>query len=136
HTMETAHHTSGKGSELRFLAPLFKKQSEVSALPEEGKLLVEYIQTKYGYHLFVYPFEVKFVHEGMSAVIAYRLSKIRQATFSIATNEYGFELLSDAAIPVEEGMKRGRFDTANLLADIPLGINTTEMARRSFRDSA
>ncbi|HLT09034.1 MAG TPA: ligase-associated DNA damage response DEXH box helicase [Cyclobacteriaceae bacterium] len=136
HTMETAHHTSGKGSELRFLAPLFKKQSEVSALPEEGKLLVEYIQTKYGYHLFVYPFEGKFVHEGMAAVIAYRLSKIRQATFSIATNEYGFELLSDAAIPVEEGMKRGLFDTANLLADIQLGINTTEMARRRFRDIA
>jgi ATP-dependent Lhr-like helicase len=69
-------------------------------------------------------------------VIAYRLSKIKKATFSIATNEYGFELLSDAPIPVEEGLEKGLFDTEGLLSDIQLGINTTEMARRRFRDIA
>lgn len=97
---------------------------------------MESIQTKYGYHLFVYPFEGKFVHEGMAAVIAYRLSKIKPATFSIATNEYGFELLSDAPIPVEEALELGLFFTENLMEDIRLGINTTEMARRRFRDIA
>ena len=137
HSMETAHQSlRSKVPELHFLEPLFKKQKEVSALPAEGMLLIESIQTKYGYHLFVYPFEGKFVHEGMAAVIAFRLSKIKQATFSIATNEYGFELLSDAPIPVEEGLKKGLFDIKGLLSDIQLGINTTEMARRRFRDIA
>ncbi|MEP0713414.1 MAG: helicase-related protein, partial [Algoriphagus sp.] len=81
HSMDTVHQTiTQKNPELHFLEPLFLKQKELSALPEEGTLLMESIQTKYGYHLFVYPFEGKFVHEGMAAVIAYRLSKIKPAT--------------------------------------------------------
>ncbi|PZX54046.1 ligase-associated DNA damage response DEXH box helicase [Algoriphagus chordae] len=137
HSMDMVHQPiTRKSPELHFLKPLFLKQQELSALPEEGTLLMESIQTKYGYHLFVYPFEGKFVHEGMAAVIAYRLSKIKAATFSIATNEYGFELLSDAPIPVEEAMEIGLFNTEDLMNDIRLGINTTEMARRRFRDIA
>jgi ATP-dependent Lhr-like helicase len=122
--------------ELHFLQPLFKEQQKVSYLPIDETLLMESITTKYGHHLFVYPFEGKFVHEGMAAVIAFRLSRIKLATFSIATNEYGFELLSDSPIPVKEGLAAGLFDTSQLLADIQSGINTTEMARRRFRDIA
>src|SRR5690606_13119413 len=60
HSMETAQQVvSRKAPELRFLEPLFKKQAEVSALPAEGTLLVENIETRYGHHLFVYPFEGK-----------------------------------------------------------------------------
>ncbi|MDR7127910.1 ATP-dependent Lhr-like helicase [Algoriphagus sp. 4150] len=137
HSMDLAHLPIGRNNpELKFLKPLFQRQKEVSALPAEGTLLMESIQTKYGHHLFVYPFEGKFVHEGMAAVIAFRLSKIRKATFSIATNEYGFELLSDSPIPVEEALGSGLFDTENLISDIQLGINTAEMARRRFRDIA
>lgn len=137
HSMDMIHQPiTRKNPELHFLLPLFVKQKELSALPAEGTLLIESIQTKYGYHLFVYPFEGKFVHEGMAAVIAFRLSKIKPATFSIATNEYGFELLSDTPIPVEEALESGLFTTEGLLDDIRLGINTTEMARRRFRDIA
>ncbi|REG81215.1 ligase-associated DNA damage response DEXH box helicase [Algoriphagus antarcticus] len=137
HSMDVVHQPINRNNpELEFLRPLFQKQSELSALPEEGTLLIESIQTKYGYHLFVYPFEGKFVHEGMAAVIAFRLSKIRKATFSIATNEYGFELLCDAPIPIEEALEKSLFNTEDLLQDIRLGINTTEMARRRFRDIA
>src|SRR5690606_20688618 len=77
-----------------FLKPLFQEQQRRSALPGEDDLLVEYIQTRFGHHLFVYPFDVKLVHEGMAQVLAYRLGKIKPATFSIASNEYVFELLS------------------------------------------
>ena len=137
HSMDVIHNpVKLKSPELQFLSPLFEKQRELSALPAEGTLLIENIQTKYGYHLFVYPFEGKFVHEGMAAVIAFRLSKIKPATFSIATNEYGFELLSDSPIPVEKALELGLFSTDDLVSDIRLGINTTEMARRRFRDIA
>lgn len=122
--------------ELRFLQPLFEKQEAVSALPGEDELLVEYIATKRGFHLFVFPFEGKLVHEGMAAVIAYRLSQISKATFSIASNEYGFELLTDIAYDLNVLIENGLFSPENLMNDIQHGINIGEMAKRKFRDIA
>lgn len=125
-----------KSLEVRFLAPLFDTQSRKSYLPKENELLIEYIQTKYGHHLFIYTFEGKFVHEGMAAVLAYRLSKIKPLTFSIATNEYGIELLSDETIPISDDILAALFSLQRLHEDIQHGINTTEMARRQFREIA
>ncbi len=125
-----------KDRELDFLQPLFEEQQKRSYLPSENELLIEKIQTKEGYHLFVYPFEGKFVHEGMAAIIAYRLGRIRPFSFSMAMNDYGFELLSDQDIPVEEAAIQELFSLENLSADIAGSINTTEMARRKFRDIA
>lgn len=122
--------------ELRFLQPLFEKQTAVSALPGEDELLVEYITTKRGFHLFVFPFEGKLVHEGMAAVIAYRLSQISKATFSIASNEYGFELLTDVEYDMQTILENGLFSPENLMKDIQHGINIGEMAKRKFRDIA
>jgi len=138
HTFKEVHYKSEKkkSPEVQFLMPLFKEQSRRSYLPKENELLLEYIHTKYGYHLFVYSFEGKFVHEGMAAVLAYRLSKIKKSTFSIATNEYGIELLSDEAIPISEEVLGELFSTKDLYLDIQKGINTTEMARRQFREIA
>ncbi|MBK1440370.1 ligase-associated DNA damage response DEXH box helicase [Parapedobacter sp. ISTM3] len=123
-------------AELDFLQPLFDEQRKVSELPTADELLVEYIHTRYGYHLFVFPFEGKLVHEGMAAVVAYRLSSIRNASFSIASNEYGFELLCDHPLPLEEALQKGLFSTEKLFDDIQSGINIREMARRKFRDIA
>lgn len=122
--------------ELKFLRPLFDEQRRVSAIPEENELLVEYIQTQYGYHLFVYPFEGKLIHEGMAAVTAFRLSRTRQTSFSIASNEYGYELLSDSPIDITTEMEAGLFGRTGLSEDIRSGINVSEMARRRFRDIA
>lgn len=136
HTFSELHRPDGRTVELRFLEPLFEEQRRTSVLPGEDELLVEYIHTRYGYHLFVYPFEGKLVHEGMAAVVAYRLSSLRKASFSIASNEYGFELLCDDPMPLDEAMERGLFSTRHLFDDIRSGINIREMARRKFRDIA
>lgn len=125
-----------KDRELDFMKPLFEEQSRRSYLPAEQELLIEKIWTKEGCHLFVYPFEGKFVHEGMAAIIAYRLGRIRPFSFSMAMNDYGFELLSDQDIPVEEAVLQDLFSLENLGEDIRGSINTTEMARRKFRDIA
>ena len=125
-----------KEKELDFLQPLFAAQDKYSYMPSENELLLEKIQTKEGCHLFVYPFEGKFVHEGMAAIIAYRLGKIRPFSFSIAMNDYGFELLSDQDIPLDEDLVQNLFRPDNLSADISSSINTTEMARKKFRDIA
>jgi ATP-dependent Lhr-like helicase len=84
----------------------------------------------------MYPFEGRFVHEGMGALVAHRIAQIQPITFSIAMNDYGFELLSDQPIPIEEAVETNVLGIDNLMIDIQASINSTEMARRKFRDIA
>ena len=122
--------------ELDALRPLFELQEHLSHIPLEGELLIEQIETKDGFHLFVFPFEGRLVHQAMSALLAYRIAQITPITFSIAMNDYGFELLSDQPIPVDDSNAHELFSPENLLADIQKSVNSVEMARRKFRDIA
>lgn len=122
--------------ELERLTPIIETQNARSRVPKEGELLMEYFTSREGHHLLVYPYEGRFVHEGMGALIAYRISRLMPISFSIAMNDYGFELLSDHEIPVEEALQAGLFSTANLREDIQASINAAEMAKRRFRDIA
>jgi ATP-dependent Lhr-like helicase len=122
--------------ELQVLAPLFNLQQQLSHVPGANELLIEQIETKDGYHLFVFPFEGRLVHEAMAAILAWRISKITPITFSFAMNDYGFELLSDQPIPVDDTNVYDLFTADNLLADIQRSANATEMAKRKFRDIA
>ncbi|HTJ50412.1 MAG TPA: helicase-related protein, partial [Cyclobacteriaceae bacterium] len=122
--------------ELRFLEPLFALQRERSMLPSKKEFLIEYLESKEGYHVLMYPFEGRFVHEGIAALVAYRIAKIQPITFSIAMNDYGFELLSDQPIPIEEAVEIDLLGVDHLMEDIQASINSTEMARRKFRDIA
>ncbi|HUR67593.1 MAG TPA: ligase-associated DNA damage response DEXH box helicase [Chitinophagaceae bacterium] len=122
--------------ELKELKPLFDLQKQLSHIPKENELLIEQIETKDGFHLFVYPFEGRLVHEAMAAILAYRISRIRPITFSFAMNDYGFELLSDQPIPVDDTNVYELFSPGDLLNDIQRSVNSTEMARRKFRDVA
>jgi ATP-dependent Lhr-like helicase len=122
--------------EMQVLQPLFSLQKELSHLPVENELLIEHIETKDGFHLFVYPFEGRLVHEAMAAILAYRISRYRPITFSFAMNDYGFELLSDQPIPVDDTNVYELFSPDDLLNDIQRSVNSTEMARRKFRDVA
>jgi ATP-dependent Lhr-like helicase len=125
-----------KDIELRVLKPLFDLQHRLSHVPEVNELLIEQIETGDGYHLFVYPFEGRLVHEAMAAVLAYRIGRILPITFSIAMNDYGFELLSDQPIPVDDSNVYELFSPENLFEDIQRSVNSTEMAKRKFRDIA
>ena len=125
-----------KDIELQVLKPLFELQKYLSHIPGEDELLIEHIETKDGFHLFVFPFEGRLVHEAMAAVLAYRISKIVPITFSFAMNDYGFELLSDQPIPVDDTNVYELFSSENLFSDIQKSVNSAEMARRKFRDIA
>jgi ATP-dependent helicase Lhr and Lhr-like helicase len=127
---------TNKAEEINVLAPLLDLQKELSHLPKLNQLLIEHIETKNGFHLFVYPFEGRLVHESMAAILAWRISKIMPITFSFAMNDYGFELLSDQPIPLDDTNVYELFSTENLFADIQRSVNSTEMARRKFRDIA
>jgi ATP-dependent Lhr-like helicase len=122
--------------ELQAIQPLIELQAKRSYVPKKEELLVEYFQDKEGYHLVIYPFEGRYVHEGMSALVAFRLSQMQPISFSMAMNDYGFELLSDAEIPIEKALQTSLFTTENLAFDIQKSLNATELAKRCFRDIA
>ena len=122
--------------ELRVLRPLFELQASLSYMPRENELLIEQIETKDGFHLFVYPFEGRLVHEAMAALLAYRISRTTAISFSFAMNDYGFELLSDQPIPVDDSNVYELFSPNGLTMDIQRSVNSAEMARRKFRDIA
>jgi ATP-dependent Lhr-like helicase len=129
-------HFPKKEIELSALKPLFDLQKKLSAVPKENELLIEHIETKDGFHLFVYPFEGRLVHEAMAALLAFRISRITPITFSFAMNDYGFELLSDQPIPLDDSNVYELFSEEHLFEDIQRSVNASEMARRKFRDIA
>jgi len=133
---EIARNVPTQDPEIRFLAPLMDLQRERSYLPNDKEFLIEYFQSNEGHHVLMYPFEGRFVHEGMGALLAHRISKIKPISFSIAMNDYGFELLSDQEIPIYEALETNVLGTENLWEDIQASINSVEMARRRFRDIA
>ncbi|MCX2745896.1 ligase-associated DNA damage response DEXH box helicase [Mangrovivirga sp. M17] len=123
-------------AETTTISPLLKIQQKRSLVPKENQLLIEYFKSKEGYHMFVYPFEGRLVHEGISGLLAYRMSLLEPISFSIAMNDYGFELLSDKPIPIQEALDNEFLSTHRLIEDIQAGVNANEMARRKFRDIA
>jgi ATP-dependent Lhr-like helicase len=132
---EVAHHLE-KDEEVVALRSLFNMQEQLSHLPKKTDLLIESFESRDGHHLFFYPFEGRLVHEGMASLIAYRIAKIKKATYSIAMNDYGFELLTDEPIPLMEALEEDLFSIHNLIDDIQNSLNANEMARRRFRDIA
>ena len=125
-----------KDEEVLALKPLFDLQIERSLLPKEDEFLIEYFESDEGYHLVMYPFEGRYVHEGIAALIAERISRQIPISFSLGMNDYGFELLSDKEIDVDILINKDLFDTKDLGIDIQSTINGVEMARRQFRDIA
>ncbi len=123
-------------SELAAVKPLLKLQARWSLLPDEDTLLIERIKSRDGFHLFVYPFEGHLTHEGLAALLAYRLTKLKPLTISMAVNDYGFEILSDTRIPLQRSNAKKLLATDNLLEDILQSVNVSEMARRQFREIA
>jgi ATP-dependent Lhr-like helicase len=120
--------------EMQAVRAILDIQKAWSMLPEAGELLIERTRTREGHHLFVYPFEGRAVHEGLAALLGYRLSRREPITFSIAVNDYGFELLSPVEAPFADAELL--FDSAHLAEDILASLNGTEMGKRAFREIA
>jgi ATP-dependent helicase Lhr and Lhr-like helicase len=125
-----------RGPEMEAIRPLLEVQRKWSHIPAPSELLVERVRTREGWHLFVYPFEGRLVHEGLAALTAFRLSRIVKISFSMSSNDYGFELLSPTEPPLDEALDRSLFSPDGLLDDIMAALNATEMARRQFRELA
>lgn len=124
------------GPEMKSLKGLFDIQKRWSILPANDELLIERIKTRGGYHVFVFPFDGRLVHEGLAALLAYRFSSVRKLSLSMACNDYGFVLQSPSPIPLESAIAAGLLSTDQLVEQIEASLNATEMARRQFREIA
>ena len=134
--LEEAHSGRFEGPEMERIRGLVDIQTRWSRLPVARELLIERLKTREGWHLFIFPMEGRLVHEGLSALCAYRLAQIRPITFSMAVNDYGFELLSADPPPLEEALAKGLLSSEHLGRDILASLNSVEMAKRQFREIA
>jgi ATP-dependent Lhr-like helicase len=123
-------------AEMRVADPLLEVQSRWSALPALGILLVERVRSREGHHLFIYPFCGRLANEGIATLIAARWARQQRQTFSINSNDYGFELLSPTAIEADESRLEAALSTENLAESLLASVNLSEISRRQFRDIA
>jgi len=122
--------------EMQAARDMLEAQARISHLPRSDRLLVERFTSREGHHLWLYPFAGRLAHQGLSAVLAWRLARHRPNTFSLAVNDYGLELLSAEPVPVDEASLRAALSPDHLLDDILASLNAAELARRRFREIA
>jgi len=135
-----------RGPEMEALRPLLDIQQRWSALPTIDTLVIESMTSREGHHLFVYPFAGRSVHMGLASLFAFRVGRIQPITFSIAINDYGFELLAAepvdwarvfmAAMPAARGSDVALFSTDELLEDVLASLNATQLSQQRFREVA
>ncbi len=124
------------GREMETVKPLLDLQAKWSHLPREDELLIEQVEFKKRHLLFFYPLEGRLVHEGLAALLALRLSRIQPITFSLAVNDYGLLLESVEPAPLDKADFGKLFSLEYLENDIAESLNSTEMAKRHFREIA
>lgn len=138
---ELAHATAarlrGEGKpapEMKAVAPILAIQKRWSELPDDRILLVEHARSREGEHLFVYPMAGRLVHEGIGALMAYRMRLKDSVT--VTYNDYGFSLTARRGLFLSEESIRLNLTLDNLLEDLVACVNTAELARRQFREVA
>jgi len=130
------------GPEMRAIEPLIEIQQRWSALPTSEVLVLESMKSREGYHLFVYPFAGRSVHMGLASLIAFRVGRVQPITFSIAINDYGFELMAPEPVDwarmfdAPSGAGVALFDTGRLLEDVIDSLNATQLSQQRFREVA
>ncbi len=135
-TLLNGQKSKNSAPELKALKPIFKRQLKESIIPKSEDFLIETFKTREGYHAIFYPFEGRFVHEALGSLLAYRISLLLPISFTLAFNDYGFELLSDQEIDMQQVLDNNLFSSEFLMDDLYKSLNATEMARRKFRDIA
>ncbi|CAN5574040.1 ligase-associated DNA damage response DEXH box helicase [soil metagenome] len=122
--------------ELQAARPMLETQALLSRLPTPDILLIERFKSREGHHLFIYPFAGRYVHIGLGSLLAWRLARDKPNTFSISINDYGLELLSALPVDASSLLDGAAYSEEGLLGDVLASLNSSELARRRFREIA
>ncbi|MGD1952554.1 MAG: ligase-associated DNA damage response DEXH box helicase [Leptolyngbyaceae cyanobacterium] len=126
-------------AEIECVMPILAAQDRISHLPENQELLIESWKSREGQHLYVFPFEGRFVHEGLGFLWTYRFAQHKKATFTVSVNDYGFEILAPKGYPFETVFQENNshfFESNNIVRDIRSSLNISELTQRRFRSIA
>ncbi|MBO9469276.1 ligase-associated DNA damage response DEXH box helicase [Endozoicomonas sp. G2_2] len=134
--LEAARDNDYREPELAAIRDLLEIQRRWSALPAAHELLVEHVTSREGRHWFFYPFAGRLAHEGLSALVAWRLARIHKASFRFSVNDYGFELVTRNKVDFSETELRAALSPDNLVEDLMACLNAAELSKRAFRDIA
>jgi len=124
------------GPEMRAVRPLLELQARWSRLPEPSILLAETLVSREGHHLFAYPFAGRHANLGLACLLAWRASRGRPATISVAVNDYGFELLSEEPLAAAQLASDSGLVVSSPAEDLSAAVNAAELSRRRFREIA
>ncbi len=122
--------------EMRALKPLLAIQRAQSHVPRADQVLIERTVTRDGDTLFVYPFAGRLAHEGLAAVLAWRLSQLAKGDYGYAVNDYGLAITAGRLPALDVHAMRELLHPWGLRRDIRASVNLTELARRQFREVA
>jgi len=122
--------------EMRALAPVLNVQSDWSLIPNPDELLIEWTESRDGFHYFIFPFAGRLAHEGLATLVAHRLSRMSPRSFTLTMNDYGFSLTTPTALDLNENDWKLRLSPERLVEDLLDCLNATELARRQFREIA
>jgi ATP-dependent Lhr-like helicase len=131
-------------NEMEALKPLLDIQQRFSILPSIDQLLIETTKTREGYHAFIFGFFGRLVHEGLGALLAYRVRRRFDQPVTATFTDYGLELLCPNPIagPNAEEVTdvpllwKQLLSSEHLLDDLLACLNTGELTKRQFRDIA
>jgi ATP-dependent helicase Lhr and Lhr-like helicase len=135
---EVEHMASRQSTEKETIAlrPLLDIQAYRSAIPKQSQLLIETLHSKEGYHVFIYPFKGRMIHEALAQLLAFRLSQRFPMTVSMACNDYGIELLANRPLSFDPIQERELFSPLHLKEDLLTCLKKTELAKHHFREIA
>ncbi len=122
--------------ELEAARPMLETQLRLSRLPTPQTLLIERFHSREGQHLFIYPFAGRNAHIGLASLLAWRLARDAPNTFSLSINDHGLELLSALPVDIAALLDKRVLSDDELLHDVFASLNSTELARRRFREIA
>ena len=122
--------------EMQAMKGILDLQRKHSNLPKLNELIIEMTTSRDGTHWFIFPFAGRLVHEGMAALVGYRLSQMRPVTLTFSVNDYGFHICSskDLELEIEDWQKLLRPD--DLEEELVQCLNLSEMAKKQFREVA
>ena len=100
--------------------------------------LGERFKTRDGYHLCLYPFAGWLVHQALGPLIATRITERLPATLTVTVNDYGIEILSPEAEPLDRciGCWEAIISPEKVRIDLERALNLSELVKRQFRATA
>jgi ATP-dependent Lhr-like helicase len=127
--------------EVRAVLPLLETQARWSRLPDPDTLLIEHHASSKSaggapHQIFLYPFAGRLVHDGLAALVAWRIASRRPSTLQLSATDWGLQLAGRDPPPADARSWRALLSPANVLEDLLECLNSTEMARRHFREVA